>query len=130
MKSLFLTAIFLLPIFSFGQLSSEKSTLTGLVYDDNGAVIANAVIKVRGVDKIENTFKTNDDGVYEIKLNPGNYSIQVESPGFQTFRIDKFRVVSSYKGKQNLDIAMEVAGSSCVGIVFDPTNDARVLNNL
>ncbi len=121
MKSLLLVAILLLPGLASGQISQEKSTLTGLVYDDYGAVIANAEIKIRGVDSVETLFKTNSDGVFEIKVKPGNYSIQVGSPGFQIFKIDKFRVVSSYKGKQNLDIALEVGRcSDCHWIEADP----------
>jgi hypothetical protein len=82
--------------------------LTGLVYDDYGAVIPEAKVSFRGNDKIERNVRTNDDGVFEIKLEAGNYSIQVESPGFQIFRMEKYRIAPSYKGKMNLDIALEV----------------------
>ncbi len=130
MKILFLLLFFGLSVFTYGQTNQETCILTGLVYDDNGAVIMNAVIRIRGADKIEKIFKTNDEGAFEIKLKAGNYSIQVESPGFQIFRVDKFRVSASYKGKQNLDIALEVGPcSDCHMIEGVPIKKGKNRNN-
>lgn len=98
-------------IFSQTSEKSVETILSGTVYDDNGAVIPKAVIKAVGSDKKEVVTKTNDDGSFEIKLFPGNYSIQVESveiKGFQVFKIEKYRIASFYKGKMNLDIVLEV----------------------
>ena len=109
MKTLqILILIICLAVFANGQTSKETTVLTGLVYDDMGAVITNAKIIFRGTDNTERIIFNNDEGVFEINLRAGNYSIQVESAGFQTFKIEKYRIAPSYKGKMNFDIVLEV----------------------
>jgi hypothetical protein len=110
------------------SLKDEKkvTVLSGTVYDELGAVIANAKITVRGPDGNDKLIKTNDDGVFEIKLIAGNYSIQAESPGFQVFKIEKYRIVPSYKGKLNLDVVLEVRPcDDCHWIDGDPVNENK-----
>lgn len=119
-RSLVLMMLFATHAAAYGQTGQAESVLTGLVYDDNGSVIINAVLRVRGADKTERAAWTNEDGVFEIKLKAGNYSIRVESPGFHAAVIEKFRVVASYRGKQNLDIALEVG----------PCSDCRVIEGV
>ena len=111
---------------TYGQTGQTEGVLTGLVYDDHGAVITNAILRVRGADKTERVARTNEDGVFEIKLKPGNYSIQVESPGFQTAIVEKFRVIPSYKGKQNLDIALEVGPCSDCHMIEAPIKKPKI----
>ena len=115
-----------LAVFGNAQTTKETTTLTGLVYDDAGAVIANANVKFLGNDKIEKTVNTNEDGVFETKLKAGNYSIQVESPGFQIFKMEKFRIAPSYKGKMNLDIVLEVRPcDDCEWIIGEPIKENK-----
>lgn len=100
---------------------SVEPVLSGTVYDDNGAVIPGATVKIVGSDKKEFVTKTNDYGIFEIRLFPGNYSIQVESTGFQIFTLEKYRIAPSYKGKMSLDIVLEVRPSSdCDLITREP----------
>lgn len=102
--------------------------LSGTVYDDNGAVVGGAIVKITGSDEKEFISKTNEEGVFEIRLFPGNYFIQVEMPGFQTFRLEKYRIAPSFKSRMNLDIVLEVeevepcgpAGSGDGCIMADP----------
>jgi hypothetical protein len=85
------------------------SVVTGVVYDDNGAVIPGVIVKFRGSNSIERTTKTNEAGEYEITLKAGNYSVETEGHlGFQPIKMEKFRVAPSYKGKMNLDLVLEV----------------------
>lgn len=92
--------------------SINQTILSGTAYDDNGAVIVYATIKFRGSDNVEQVTKTDDEGVFEIKLKPGNYFIQVESLGFKPLRIEKYRIAPSYKGRQILDVVLESGGNS------------------
>jgi iron complex outermembrane receptor protein len=101
-----------LSIFANAQSSNETSVLKGLVYDDMSAVITNAEVTFRGADGKVKVVKTNSDGEFEVNLSAGNYSIEVESPGFQTFKLEKYRIAPSYKGKMNLDIVLEVGPCS------------------
>jgi len=108
-----LSLIFGLFFVVHSQNIAEKSAetiLSGTVYDDVGAHIPNAVIKIVGSDKKEFVTKANEDGTFEIKLFPGIYSIQIESvelQGFQTFKLEKYRIAPSDKGKMNFDIVLE-----------------------
>ena len=115
-----------LTIFINAQTSKEKTVLTGIIYDDLGAVITNAKITFRGTDNKEKVITPNDDGVFEINLSSGNYIIQVESPGFQVFKLEKYRVAPSYKGKMNLDIVLEVRPcDDCHWIEGTPVNENK-----
>src|SRR2546425_1259078 len=69
----------------FGQIST--ATLTGIVQDSTGAVLPNVTVSVRNTDRNTTQFtRTNETGTYVLPvLNPGNYSITAESPGFKTF---------------------------------------------
>src|SRR5205807_493302 len=69
----------------FGQIST--ATLTGIVQDSTGAVLPNVTVSVRNTDwNTTQSTTTNETGTYVLPvLNPGNYSITAESPGFKTF---------------------------------------------
>jgi hypothetical protein len=91
-------------------------TLTGAVYDTNGAVIVNGLkIVLRGVVGAPYETSTNEEGIYKIKLPLGVYRIRVSAPGFCPAMVEKYRVVNSTYGKMNLDFVLEVhePGESC-----------------
>src|SRR5439155_17495605 len=69
----------------WGQIST--ATLTGIVQDSTGAVLPNVTVTVRNTDRnTTQSTTTNETGTYVLPaLNPGNYSITAESPGFKTF---------------------------------------------
>jgi len=68
-----------------GQTST--ATLTGIVEDSTGAVLPNVTVSVRNTDQNTTQFtRTNETGTYVLPvLNPGNYSVTAESPGFKRF---------------------------------------------
>jgi hypothetical protein len=76
----FLTLPCLLP-----SLASAQSTISGVVRDSSGAVVANATVEAASDVLIERTraVSTNSEGRYAIvDLRPGTYSVTVSSPGF------------------------------------------------
>jgi len=98
------------------------SILSGSVYDANGALIIKA--KVTAINEKGEKFETltNDTGIYVLNL-PFNlydtsksvidfkiakYEIIVESEYFEKFIIKDFKFVPSYKGKMNLDFALDL----------------------
>lgn len=107
-----LVLMFCLAIAANAQNFGNKTVLTGTICDDNGAVIQNAKIGVRGKDSFEQVVLTNEDGEFEIKLSYGNYSVEVSSAGFQTFKLEKYRIGASYVGKLTLDVVLEVGPCS------------------
>src|SRR6266849_8715159 len=64
---------------------TNLASVTGRVFDPNFAVIVEATITARDVDKgIETTVQTNDDGIYHFaNLDPGNYEFSVSKRGFK-----------------------------------------------
>lgn len=63
------------------------SSITGVVTDSSGAVVANAKIEAKNDDTgVVFTENTTSAGTYVLpSLTPGRYSITVTMPGFQTF---------------------------------------------
>ena len=53
--------------------------------------------------------KTNADenGIYQLSLEPRDYKISVKSIGFEKFSLNKFKIVAVQGGKMNLDISLQ-----------------------
>lgn len=100
LKALFL--VFCLTIFA----NAQKATLTGTVYDQQGAVIPGTLVKILDKNKKEYLAKSNDEGIYQIDLPANIYSIEVTADGFEKFKINQYRIVLSYKGKQVFDFGL------------------------
>jgi Carboxypeptidase regulatory-like domain/TonB-dependent Receptor Plug Domain len=79
----FLASIWLMPP-SYGQ--SPNGTISGLVLDPSGAVIAGAEITiVNDATRLQYSTKTNNEGIYVVpNLPPGSYRLQVSKIGFKT----------------------------------------------
>lgn len=89
--------------------SRPTMTLTGVVYDTNGAVIVTGTkIVASGDVGAPYETATNDEGVYKIKLPLGVYRIRVSAVGFCAAVVERFRVVNSTYGKMSLDFVLEV----------------------
>ena len=88
----------------------QTITLTGAVYDINGAVIINGTSIVAN-DTVGGVYEagTDEEGIYKLTLPLRSYSIKVSAPGFCPAQIDRFRVVKSTHGKMSLDFVLEVA---------------------
>jgi outer membrane receptor protein involved in Fe transport len=81
-----LVVVFLLhaPV-AFAQV--DRATLTGIVKDPSGAVIPGAQVTVTNIATgVVAKVTASDGGSYLVlNLNPGEYLVQVEAPGFQKF---------------------------------------------
>ncbi len=75
----------LAPGGAWAQLGGT-GTLNGTVIDSTGAVVVGASVSARNVETgIVVTRVTSKDGLFTLSaLNPGNYTITVTSPGFET----------------------------------------------
>ncbi|MGD0890979.1 MAG: TonB-dependent receptor [Terracidiphilus sp.] len=64
----------------------DQGTITGIVQDPSGAVIANAVVTLTDVDEGQVfTSKTDGSGVYVFSpIKIGNYKVAATAPGFDT----------------------------------------------
>src|SRR5438552_9216642 len=74
---------------SFAQASA--ATLTGIIQDQTGAVLPNVTVKVTNTDRnTSQVTRTNEVGSYVVPaLDPGNYSITADLPGFRRFVQDR-----------------------------------------
>src|SRR5215510_7053040 len=70
-----------------GRAQTSASTITGMVWDSTGAVLPNVTVCVTNTDRNTTLYtRTNETGGYVLPaLNPGNYSISAELPGFRKF---------------------------------------------
>jgi len=84
LATLLLAVLFAPAHLLYGQL--DQGTITGVVQDPTGAVIANAAVTLTNVDEGQ-VLKTKTDGSGIYVFSPikiGNYSITVGAPKFQT----------------------------------------------
>ena len=82
-------ALLLLGVLGVASLRAQVSTssITGVVTDSSGAVVANAKVEAKNDDTgVVFQQNTTSAGTYAFpSLTPGRYSITVTMPGFQTF---------------------------------------------
>jgi hypothetical protein len=65
--------------------TSSTGTLSGVVYNAAGKLLASAVVSLRLANGTLKTAKTSNSGVWKLSsLPPGQYSVVVNLPGFQT----------------------------------------------
>jgi hypothetical protein len=126
-------ASFLLLFFQVGTLLAQAPTgsLTGVVTDPSGGVIAKAAVRLINSSGASIDTTTNRDGVYEFKrLAPGTYTLKAVAKGFALFSKEDVQIVAG--GQQQINIGLtihieeqkvEVTDSSTtVGV--DPANNA------
>jgi hypothetical protein len=68
---------------------TEKASVSGRVTDQNNAALPDAEVQIRNTDTgVATTVKTNGEGIYAVpSLNPGNYVMTVNKPGFRTVSV-------------------------------------------
>ncbi len=131
-------------------VNAQKSALTGTVYDASGAVIPKA--KLIAINEKGEKFETvtNDEGVYVLNLlfqsidaktsvdfKVAKYEIIVdlENRGFEKFILKDFKFVPSFKGKMNLDIALDsinpepcgYSGVDCPTVLYCPAGEQETI---
>src|ERR1043166_6241662 len=91
-----------------GQVA--RATITGIVRDGSGAVIAGVSVKARHVETgVFYDAATNEVGAYTIGALPiGEYSITYSSPGFKEFVRSGVTLASSQIAR--LDPVLELGG--------------------
>lgn len=99
-------------VFAQGEPAQTTMTLTGAVYDWNGAVIVTGTL-VSAQDENGKKFEAvmNDEGYYKLQLPLGVYKVEATAPGFCSTTIEGFRVVNATHGRMSLDFVLEVSPS-------------------
>ena len=88
------------------------ATLTGVVTDPTGAVVSGAKVRLHDVASgSERETKTDNDGYYAFASVPvGNYSLTVESRGFQSFKAAGIALGGGER--RNVNATLEVGSTS------------------
>ncbi len=113
---------FLLTMVTFGQMTD--GTMSGTVRDSSGAVVPQ--VKVEALNKqtgISTRIESNSGGLFVfVALNPGEYKLSAEHPGFKKSSLDKIRL--EVGAKLSLDFTLEVSTTSdSVEVVADARTD-------
>ena len=107
-----LATVFLFCVFSSGfSQGTNLGTIRGTVTDPNGAIIANAAVKVTDqASGISRDLTTDGEGNYEANaLKPGTYKVTVAATGFKTSEIV---AVVSGSDVVRADVRTEVGATS------------------
>src|SRR5579863_5068651 len=121
------------------QVDYSTATLKGTVYDQQGAVIAKASVTVTNPSTgFTKTVKVNADGSYAIPvLQPGNYQILVEAPGFEKELAKSFTLevgtVSGFDAHLKVGAAaeiIEITGESAPVIQLSQTQQADYISQI
>ncbi len=114
-----------------GEIAASNS-LTGMVTDPNGAVIPNASVTItNNANSQRFTANTNDSGVFIASLSPGNYTVTVDSAGFNRTVVSEVRV-SPFR-PAHINVSLNVGGvQETVTVTSDSVSGARPnsVNNL
>jgi len=104
-----LLVVFAFTLAAFGQ---NTASIKGTVTDSSGAAVAGATVTVSSPDRgISRTTHTNNAGDYEVPaLPPGQYSVKIESKGFETQQAIGVPLFVSQNSVQNF--SLKVASTS------------------
>src|SRR2546429_435570 len=107
--ALFSSCVLLLLICGISlQAQGIFATLTGVVSDPSGSVVANAKIVLR--DAVSGSARdtvTNGEGYYTFASVPvGTYTLTAEAPGFQAYKADHIRLGGGEKRNVNISLAV------------------------
>ena len=101
-----LAAVLLLPVLSFGQVST--ATVNGTVTDEQGAVIPGADLTLTNTETgVTLETQTNEAGVYRLQnVQIGQYTLDASSAGFTTQRLEAFTLTVNQT--TTLDFSMQI----------------------
>ncbi len=104
----FVPAIFALCLAPAAMAQTTAAQLTGRILDSSGAVVVNAAITAtNSATEVRHTTTSNELGNYTVPLlEPGTYSVKVESQGFRP--IERPGVTLHVNQVARIDFTMEV----------------------
>ena len=99
------------------QAQSIYGTLTGIVSDPSGAVVAGASLKLRDQQSgSQRETVANSDGYYTfVSVPPGAYQLTVVAPGFETFQ--KTGIALGGGDKLNVNVGLRIGDTANTVVV-------------
>jgi len=117
-----LISLSLLLVFATSALAqSNTGSITGVVTDQNGAVVPNATVTITNQGTNEKrTVQSDGEGRYEVPGLPnGIYTVEATATGFKTTSIKDLRLAVGEKARA--DVMMNVSGVDATVTVADQT---------
>ena len=116
-----ISAVLLTVSVSPSWAQTSKGTLQGIARDKTGAVVANAAVEITSeANGATRSVMTKSDGAYRFDaIDPGPYTIDVTSTGFQKFEVKNVQVASTVV--TSYDVAITV-GSDNVTVTVEADN--------
>jgi outer membrane receptor protein involved in Fe transport len=104
-RALMLLLALLVPSIPSGA-QTDVSSLSGVVSDPSSAPVQNAEVRLQNRrTQAARTVKTDESGRFLFALlPPGEYSLEVEAPGFRTFRDDSVRLQVARAASVNIQL--------------------------
>src|SRR5579859_7674893 len=95
-----------------GLAQTSRGTLTGIITDSSGAVIANATVTItQSATNLKRQTTTNEAGVYRFDaVDLGTYALSVSAAGFRTKETTGVEVQAART--TNIDVPLEVGTAS------------------
>lgn len=119
-SGLLVSVLFATSAFSQG---SQTGGITGVVTDQQGAIVAGATVEVinEGTGKTERTMTTDGEGAFAATLlSPGAYRLEIKNANFKQLRVAGVQVRIGETTRQ--DVSLEVGGvTESVNIEATPT---------
>lgn len=87
MKRLAILLVFsLLALLPAANAQTSAATITGVVTDPSGAVVAGASVQLTNdLTKLQNQFTTDSGGRYQFQVTPGDYTLHIGQTGFKGY---------------------------------------------
>lgn len=104
--------------------TSGETLFTGTLLDPIGAIVAGATVTLQNVrtKEIQKTISTDEGRFQFVGMAAGEYSIQIESPGFRKYRIEALKIANNEI--INLKVTLSVNSEEVlVGVVGVAPND-------
>lgn len=97
---------------------TPTGAISGHVVDQNGAVVANATVKIKeSATNRALTTQTNDQGFYEARnLPPGSYAVTVEQTGFSPATVENVVVQTGQVAKTDVTMTVGAVSGNVVTI--------------
>jgi len=110
-------------VVAFGQTTGS---ISGTVFDEKGAVIPNATVTARNVERnITRTLQTSSEGTYRFENLPvGPYEVSIEASGFAKYVQSGITLILNQNAV--VDVAMKTGG---VQEVVNVTENASLINS-
>lgn len=127
---------FLILLFQGGTLHAQTTTgsLTGVVTDPSGAIIAKAAVRLVTASGTSLDTTTNKDGLYEFKgLAPGKYTLKAVAKGFALFTKEGVQIAAGQVQQLNIGLTIQIeeqkveVQDSPTKLEVDPSNNAGMV---